>query len=409
MEAAKRSGMTTGVVATSSVTDATPASFATHAPLRAYQKSIALQYAVNKTADLILGGGRAYFDSLDLPAAMAAGAFGGRAYEYVNSSAALSTVRKLPVIGLFAEGNIPWELDRDSTTTPGLVQMADAALRLLHGAAGGFFVMIEGSKIDKAAHRNDAAAYLKEILTFDETIGLVLDFARADGETLVVITADHETGGLSLGRSVSTTANDSEAALHTRSLLAEANGESAAEYAYYVDVLANVTMSAEGMAVAALEAARPAAHVTKGNFTAELKSSPALQRALLDARVATVTTHAFSPLLPQELALLQEAVDLFPRLGPYGIVRAIASVVSARAWIGWSSWGHSGTDVMIYATGPGEDRFAGNMENAEIGRRVARLMGWDLDEVTAALGTPVFATNDSLLEHMATEPYAAWM
>jgi len=251
MEAAKRRGMLAGVVVTSSVTDATPAAFATHVPYRSRQNSIALQYATNRTADVILGGGSVYFDANGLQQKMATpnggdtSGIGRSPYTVVNTAEELGTVTKLPLLGLFAGGHLPWEIDRPPSV-PSLSAMTAKALELVSDASQaaasfwsrgrGFFLLIEGSKIDKAAHPNDAATMLAEIMEFDETVGKVLEFAAADGETLVVITADHETGGLTLARGVDTNANDTEAALRTRSFAAEASGAFSKPYAYRPEV-----------------------------------------------------------------------------------------------------------------------------------------------------------------------------
>ena len=85
----------------------------------------------------------------------------------------------------------------------------------------GFFLLVEGSAVDKAAHPNDAASHLREILEFDDTVGAMLEFARQDGETLVIATADHETGGLTLGRGNVLNPNATESTLQMESFAAE--------------------------------------------------------------------------------------------------------------------------------------------------------------------------------------------
>lgn len=286
--------MGTGVVVTSSITDATPAAFSTHVPHRSMQRSIARQFAVNRTVDVILGGGRAYFEDDGLLSQMAqlptadAGTSGSlsKPYTLVQSVSELTEAKTLPLLGLFSAGDLSWEIDRDPTTTPSLRQMSEAALRLLRSSSDtGFFILIEGSKIDKAAHPNDAATMLREILQFDETVGAVLDFARTDGQTLVVITADHETGGLSLGRGVVTSVSEAEASLHTRSLRAEAKGEFESQYSYLPEVLERVSMSSEMMVAEALSSVEweSAAVAECGGFRCVLSRNESLQTSLIAA------------------------------------------------------------------------------------------------------------------------------
>ncbi|KAL1522490.1 hypothetical protein AB1Y20_017478 [Prymnesium parvum] len=414
MEVAQRRGMKTGLVVTSSVTDATPAAFAAHVPSRRMQQSIAMQYALNRTADLVLGGGRAYFESNQLIARMQqpfagsadAADTGQRApYAYVTSRTDLAAARTLPLLGLFAEGDMPWEIDRDPTTTPSLGEMTEKALQLLDASSSveGFFLMVEGSQIDKAAHPNDAATMLREVLEFDLAVGQVLDFAARDGRTLVVITADHETGGLSLGRGIVTDRqNDSEAVLETRSFAAEAAGHYHTDYAFAPETLGRVTKSSEWMVFEALSSLEWEPSPACSRFSCSLRRSPELRASVVTAVVRTLEKYATIQLRHSEVALIQEVVDDFDALGPYGIIRALASITSARAHIGWSTWGHSGVDVMVYATGPGRELFMGNSENMQIGQRVAELMGFNLEAETAKLGTPVMVPDDHALHHGLT-------
>ena len=410
MEAAKASGMSTGVAVTSSVTDATPASFATHARRRKLEYSIALQFCTNRTADVILGGGLHFFAQQGL-----VGNCSG--YPFVGNASALAAATSAPLLGLFADGDLPWEIDRDNATTPSLKAMALKAVELLtqrsarRGDGRGFFLVVEGSKIDKAAHPNDVGSHLREILAYDDAVGAMLNFAREDRQTLVLSTSDHETGGLSLGRgaivgtpSAAEAAALVEAPLHTRSLIAEAEGILDTEYGIKLEVLTNQTASTEAMANLALRAVgSPTGEELAANATARL--------ALVGALELVLRTHGGVGLLTAvEKGFLRETVELYERhrdaqghdgeewplrpLGLYDIVRALGSIVSARAKLGWSSFGHSAEDVKLHAYGSGAEYFHGALENAEIGRRIASLMGFDLQKTTASLGTPLIAAQD---------------
>ncbi len=197
LEFAREHGKAVGVVATSSVTHATPAAFLAHVPSRKLEFEIAAQMATSG-ADVLIGGGKKWFlpagnggqraDGKDLLEAM-------RIAGYTVSTdldAETSEARRL--IWLTADDEMPAAPER----RPRSAVMMQKALDVLKHNDNGFVLMVEGSRIDWAAHDNDFATLKAELLDFDETIRGALDFAKEDGSTLVVVTADHETGGLAL-------------------------------------------------------------------------------------------------------------------------------------------------------------------------------------------------------------------
>jgi alkaline phosphatase len=197
LEAAEARGMATGLVATSSVTHATPAAFAAHVPNRSAEYEIARQMA-SSGVDVLLGGGRRYFrpasrpDDADLVAA-----FRSRGCASIEEAAGLDPIVFSDVeclVGLFAEDGMP----RVTTgRTPSLPHMATAALAIVQRDPDGFFLMIEGSQIDWAGHANDGEWNVAETLDFDATVGAVLRALGNRPNTTIIVTADHETGGLS--------------------------------------------------------------------------------------------------------------------------------------------------------------------------------------------------------------------
>lgn len=195
-DVARRRGMATGVVTTASVTDATPAAFVARSPRRYWQELIADQFA-RALPEVVLGGGRRYFDG--------SGREDGRDLlpALCERAACLSTAGELagyraderPLLGLFAADALPAAGER----SPSLPQMVRAALARLERDPDGFVALFETEGTDNAGHANaPLEALAAEVLEFDAAVGEVLDFARRDGRTLVVVTADHETGGLSL-------------------------------------------------------------------------------------------------------------------------------------------------------------------------------------------------------------------
>ncbi len=193
LQAAEKSGKSSGLVATSTITHATPAVFASHVETRANEEDIAPQLLQNDV-DVILGGGKKYFSDDLLKKALKDG------YEIVSDAQSLKNIDKTDkLIGLFAEDSLSPELDREITDEPSLQEMTSAAIDVLSNDKDGFFLMVEGSQIDWAGHANDAAWAMKDAEAFEEAVKAALDFAKKDKKTLVVIAGDHDTGGMSVG------------------------------------------------------------------------------------------------------------------------------------------------------------------------------------------------------------------
>ncbi|MBS4207889.1 alkaline phosphatase [Bacillus sp. FJAT-50079] len=193
LQASKSAGKSAGLVATSTITYATPAVFASHVTSRANEAEIAPQYLENDV-DVLLGGGKKYFPDQLLNQAKEDG------YRIVFERKGLTYARKSKkLLGLFSEEGMAAELDRKRTKEPSLVEMTEMALNILSQNKKGFFVMIEGSQIDWAGHANDPAWAMKDIEAFEQAVEKAVDFAKKDKHTLVVIAGDHDNGGMSVG------------------------------------------------------------------------------------------------------------------------------------------------------------------------------------------------------------------
>jgi len=186
-----------GLVTTATATHATPAGFATTVTRRSDQKAVASQY-LERGVDVVLGGGTMYFSD-DLVADYRKAGYGIA----LNRGQLLADTGKAPLLGLFSKSHIPFEIDRLNSAelraaTPTLAEMAKVALQRLGSAPEGFFLMVEGGRIDHAAHANDGAAAIREQVAFDETIAIVLAFVEKNPDTLLIITTDHGTGGFNV-------------------------------------------------------------------------------------------------------------------------------------------------------------------------------------------------------------------
>jgi alkaline phosphatase len=189
---AEQKGLSTGLVSTCDITDATPSSFIAHQRTRSMHEEIALDFLKTKV-DVVIGGGRKYFDKrkdgLNLLDTLRK-----KGYE-VRRDLNLDGVTKGPFFALYAEENPIKVMEGRGNA---LLKSSKKSIEILGQNKKGFFVMIEGSQIDWGGHANDADYAITEMVDFDKSIGFALDFAVKNKETLVIITADHETGGMAL-------------------------------------------------------------------------------------------------------------------------------------------------------------------------------------------------------------------
>ncbi|MCC6578816.1 MAG: alkaline phosphatase [Phycisphaeraceae bacterium] len=206
----RQSGRRLGLVSTTTITHATPAGFAAMVTHRDQEPTIAAQYLDEVGVDVLLGGGSKFFrpegrdDRRDL-----LGDYRKAGYAVVQSAGELDAWRPGSggsggsggseggkLLGLFADSHVPFELDRRAdvdvrTAVPTLARMTQRAIDALATGPKGFFLLVEGGRVDHAAHNNDAAAIIEEQLAFDDAIGVALAFARDRDDTLVVVTTDH--------------------------------------------------------------------------------------------------------------------------------------------------------------------------------------------------------------------------
>jgi alkaline phosphatase len=265
----------------------------------------------------------------------------------------LSSNVELPLLGLFASGDIPYEIDRQhqEDVYPSLEAMTKTALRTLSAATKdtekGFFIMIEGSRIDHAGHANDPAAQVHEVLAYDRAMAAVLDFIKHESTpTLMVATSDHETGGLAVARQ-----------LHREY----------PPYLWYPGVLANASHSASYVAHEYHNHLRQSSSEPSEDLRTYLTSLSSRTLGVADCAAAELD------------ALIAE-----PRIAAY----TFADMISRRAQTGWSTHGHSGADVNIYASNHAlAAPLRGNHENTEVGEFLREFLGLEaeVEKVTRLL------------------------
>jgi len=353
MEKAKEQGMSTGVITTTSVTDATPAAFCVHCDSRALENDIAEAY-LKSGIDFIAGGGACHFlpasysggddtwgdplysartDSRDL-----FGEFAGEGYKTFCGAEGWREFKEYgpapgsKVFAAFSNISLPFELDRinEGMDSPTLSQITQKAISSLESDPDGFVLMVEGARIDHACHYNDAASAAYETLAFDDAVKTAYDFyAQHPEETLILVTADHETGGLGLKSDPDLSVLDGVRVSVQGRLKFAYNGDRAAFYKYISDNLGLKSLSAS-----------------------EKKK---IKTALDFADKKKTDRNLYSSYDPPAIAA--------------------CGIVSDRAGIGWTAFSHTGTNVPLTAAGWESARFSGLHGNDGIGRLLFEIVG----------------------------------
>ena len=192
LETLQAQGKKTGLVSSAHITHATPAAFAAHESTRYNYDDIGHDILTQTRPAVLLAGGG---NGVSPEKATVNG------YYVVTSRAAmlaLDTSKVYQVSGQFGLTNLPYEYDEDFAGLPHLSEMTDTAIKILDNAEEGFFLMVEGGKIDHAAHKNNIERNVYETLEFAKAIQVAIDYAADRDDTLIIVTADHETGGMAV-------------------------------------------------------------------------------------------------------------------------------------------------------------------------------------------------------------------
>ena len=346
LEGARLTGRATGIVATSNVQHATPADFSAHTHDRSKYTEIGEQQ-VYQNIDVVLSGGEQYL----LPKGVGGGVrtdnenlvdvIRSKGYAYLTSRDQMLVASGEKIFGMFAGDAMKYDIDR-ATFAPGepsLAEMTAKALETLSrsskGKEKGFFLFVEGSLVDWAAHANDPAGVVSDLIAYDNAVKSALDFARADGNTLVISVADHTTGGLSIGvrtdPNYSTTDDD-----------------------FVTGPMRRARLTAEGL----------------GRIIAKDTSEAKIREAFADH-------WGITDLKTEEFSLIQNRPE---GAAPQSV---LAPILSRRARLGWTTGGHTGGDPYLFSFGPG--RISGLWENTDIGRYVAKKMGFTFPEINRRL------------------------
>jgi len=353
LEGAKRKGMAVGIVSTSRVTHATPAAFYGHVPDRDLEEDI-MEQAVYQNLDLVFGGGQRYLlpkgsggkrvDGEDLMAVLRQ-----KGYRVIETRAELLNLTSGRVFGMFSQSHMEADMDRATFAPeePSLEEMTRKAIELLSRSRDGFFLMVEASQVDWACHANDPAHLISDLSMYDKAVKVALDFAEKDGTTLLVAVSDHNTGGMSIG-------NNATSERYSQMKLGALD---------------------EPVPTDTLLGPLGRMHLTAYGIWRKMGkdvSAPKLKELV----------HAYwgMEITDDEANQIIRLGEKYPKVAYWGLGEVLSAKYTS---IGWTTHGHTGGDVPLYAYGPGQP--AGLMDAPDLGKKMAEAMGLDLDRLTQQL------------------------
>lgn len=339
LEWAKLQGKKTGVVVTSQINHATPASYLAHNEYRKNYNEIADSYIDEGIkADLYLGGGWKYFIRKDRNLV---NEFTQAGFHYIDSYDGLASLpNNKPVLGLFADTGLPWALDdsnkhRLSTMTKAGIHHLIDLQKSDTLADEGFFMLIEGSQIDWAGHGNDISDAMAEMDDLAKTIEYLEHFVEHHPDTLVIITADHSTGGFTIA----------------------ANGK----YEWHAGSLRTMTHSVNYIAK------QLATNEINAKSTAELFNFELSQDEL-----SLLNDSKDNAKVDENKNMYQSKKTSASELA---LIKTVKSIMDTRTNSGWTSGGHTAIDVPVFAFGKQSELFNGLQDNTDIAKKIFKLLG----------------------------------
>lgn len=342
-QAAQAAGKSVGIVSTTRMTHATPASVFGHVENRDLENELAAQMVEFEPTVALAGGSRAFLpedadgrreDGRDLVQEMV-----DKGYTYASNAeelAAVDAAETDKLLGFFNSSHLSYELDRinQNLNEPSIASMTSKALDILSKNEDGFFLMVEGGRIDHAAHAWDPKGMIYDMLAFDDAIEVALDFQAANPDTLVIVTADHETGGFGLGRYTG--------------------------YGSAIPSLEPITCSLE-------------------YYNALLTADNAVEVAedcgimLSDEDKELLAQH------PADMSM-EELEDVQGGYAWSWGHFVVSDAVSEQAVVGWTSWSHTGQPVITFTVGPNAEMFTGDLDNTDLPKMIVDFMGLTLEE-----------------------------
>lgn len=364
LEAAQTKGKSVGLIATSEFMHATPAAFTAHEVKRSNYATIAEQI-LNQDIDVLLGAGSSKVDTKAFDIISNAKAKG---FEIVTNKKELEKSTSNKLWGNFSNSfgstdNLSYDLDRNPIEEPSLADMTKKAIYTLNKDKDGFFLMVEGSKIDWAAHANDTIGIVSDTLAFDDAFKVAVDFAKKDGNTLVVAVTDHGNSGISIGN---------------YDLL----GYDSAPFSI-LNPLKEAKKTAEG-SMALL-------NKDKSNVNEVLKAYGINPSGYKPADINSKDRDTYNN------AKVNDLIKTFISKPEYN---NLIKIMNQRAYIGYTTDGHTGEDVPVYVYAPKQldkSPLMGVNENTDVAKFIANSMGISLEEASKSLFVDVTDRKGSTL------------
>lgn len=346
LEAAQLLGKGTGLIATSEIMHATPADFSAHDPSRKNYDSLSEQ-EVYQDIDVVLGSGEYYLkpegrkDGENLVNELK-----GMGYDYITTPDEMKDTSSSKIWGMFAPKDLSYEMDRDPSKQPSLAEMTKKAIDTLSKNENGFFLLVEGSKVDWASHANDPVGIISDTLAYDDAVKTAVDFAKNDGNTVVISVTDHGNGGITIGNKATDNNYDKQ------------------PLEAFIEPLKKASRTGEGV------------------------------EKLFNEDMSNITEvmaqyYGITDLTDEEIEAIKntEAGSMNYTVGP---------MISKRANIGWTTNGHTGEDVPLYIYAPENcKKLGGVVENTDIANYMADLFGVKLADATNRLFVQVRAAAEA--------------
>jgi alkaline phosphatase len=318
---AHKLGLKTGLAVTSHIVHATPASYMVANEARGNYAQIADSFYDDRIngehlADIMLGAGWGHFIREDRNLVEL---FQADGYQYIDSYDQLSSIDpSVPVLGLFGDGSLPWALDDIDPTRLHTLTKAIVPYLAADTQDSGYFLLLEASQVDWAGHGNDIASAMAEMHDLAKTMEYLVDYVEAHPDTLVILTADHSTGGLTIG--------------------------AVSDYRWDASYIQNFKKSVPTIAANMLT------ETDKGQYVSDMFG----------------------------FALNQQEIDsldvINADMNPRAVQAILKDIINKRTNTGWTTSGHTAVDVDMFAFGPSAQVFAGNQNNTDIAEKIFTLL-----------------------------------
>ncbi|SEN40223.1 alkaline phosphatase [Mesobacillus persicus] len=338
----KQDGRQVGVISTNKVTDATPAAFTACVPNRWEGQSEIARQQLAGDIDVILGGGSQYFKPENQDGVDLIGKFKEKGYSFATNRTEMAEANGNKLLGLFHPDNMNFTVDRAEVKSeePTLKEMTAKGIEVLSKGNNGFFMMVEGARIDHASHAADLTSVWKETIEFDQSVKYATEWAKENGDTLVVVLADHETMGIS------------------------------ATEAMDIEALKKIGVSHEFMANQLKKVDR------SNEYSAE--SIRNVFKTYADIDITEDEIRQFNENVKDKRGKVYPTRQVGWEIGSIIANHYHGGTLNSPTRSLSSTGGHTGNLVPVFAYGAGSEKFEGVLDNVDIPKIIAKLMGYEL-------------------------------